>query len=26
VHTVFLTFASDAGDDFLNLNYFSFSH
>jgi hypothetical protein len=25
VHTVFLTFASDAGDDFLNLNYFSFS-
>jgi hypothetical protein len=24
VHTVFLTFASDAGDDFLNLNYFSF--
>jgi Carbohydrate binding module (family 6) len=26
VHTVFLTFASDAGDDFLNLNYFSFNH
>jgi hypothetical protein len=25
VHTVFLTFTSDAGDDFLNLNYFSFS-
>jgi hypothetical protein len=26
VHTVFLTFASAAGDDFLNLNYFSFGH
>ncbi len=26
VHTVFLTFAADRGDDFLNMNYFSFSH
>lgn len=26
VHTVFLTFAADRGDDFVNLNYFSFSH
>jgi hypothetical protein len=26
VHTVYLTFASDAGEEFLNLNYFSFSH
>jgi hypothetical protein len=26
VHTVFLTFAADRGDDFLNLNYLKFSH
>jgi hypothetical protein len=26
LHTVFLTFAADRGDDFLNMNYFSFSH
>jgi hypothetical protein len=26
VHTVFLTFAADRGDDFLNLNYVSFGH
>jgi hypothetical protein len=26
VHTVFLTFAADRGDDFINLNYFSFDH
>jgi len=26
VHTVFLTFAADEGDDFLNLNYVKFSH
>jgi hypothetical protein len=26
VHTVYLTFASDDSDEFLNLNYFSFSH
>jgi hypothetical protein len=26
VHTVFLTFAADRGDDFLNLNYVKFSH
>jgi hypothetical protein len=26
VHTVFVAFASDSGDDFLNLNYFLFSH
>lgn len=26
VHTVFLTFAADRGDDFLNLNYIKFSH
>ncbi len=26
VHKVFLTFAADRGDDFLNMNYFSFTH
>jgi hypothetical protein len=26
LHTVFVTFASDNGDDFLNLNYLTFQH
>jgi len=26
LHTVFVTFADDAGDEFMNLNYFSFAH
>jgi hypothetical protein len=26
LHTVFVTFANDAGDEFMNLNYFSFAH
>ena len=25
-HTIFVTFANDAGDEFMNLNYFSFEH
>jgi hypothetical protein len=26
LHTVFVTFANDAGDEFMNLNYFNFAH
>jgi hypothetical protein len=26
LHTIFVTFADDAGDEFMNLNYFSFAH